>query len=97
MRQRLRDQLGAYQVTKEPIMTPPGLRWAPYVTLAVAPYRVTALPRCRVGGLRAALDAAERERGSVQEERDGVDPTSGTDLIPICEWWSRRRHELAIA
>jgi hypothetical protein len=97
MRLRLREQLGAYEVTKEPIMTPPGLRWAPYVTLAVAPYRVTSLPRCTVGGLRAALDAAERERGSFHEDGDGVAPSRRADLIPIRDWWPHRRFELANA
>ena len=73
----LRDLLGAYEVTKEPVMTPPGLRWAPYVSVAVRPYRVTRLPRCRVHGLHAALVQAHpdlcgsRTTGAVEAEGPG--------------------------
>jgi hypothetical protein len=69
MRQGLRALLGAYEITKEPVMTGPGLRWAPYVVLAVAPYRVTAVPRCDVGGLEQALVRARRRRAHAGHER----------------------------
>lgn len=66
----LRAILGDYEVTFEPVMTPPGIKWAPYVSVAVEPYRVTRLPRCRVHGLHEALTKADDGAPVVAEMDD---------------------------
>jgi hypothetical protein len=67
----LNQLLGDYEITKEPVMTPPGLRWFPYVTMAVAPYSATAVPCCNVGGLREALVRAQALRTEVRRAQIG--------------------------
>jgi hypothetical protein len=61
-----------YEITREPVMGSVGLRWAPYVTVAVAPYRVTAVPQCDVGGLSSALVRAKLRRLHEACRADGV-------------------------
>ena len=79
----LRAILGDYEITFEPVMTPPGLKWAPYVSVAVAPYRVTRLPRCRVHGLHDALTKAGREQGTGDRSTPTGWDDGGADVITL--------------
>jgi hypothetical protein len=79
----LRAILGDYEITFEPVMTPPGLKWAPYVSVAVAPYRVTRLPRCRVHGLHDALTKAGREQSAGEWPTMSGRDDDGADVITL--------------